>query len=142
MHENLDKFMDALQRIWQKISDNAVLIDKRKIPINGDLGLLFSDSTMGPTDKLILRSYMTVPKNISGCQALRQRIGHILFGYRCCYGECIFVTVSPNRRHSALLLRMSRCRKNDPMLANRDQHSTDGNIGDTGTLLPQSHEFL
>ena len=62
MHENLDKLMDSLQRIWQKISDNKVLIDKRAIPINGNLGLLFSDSTLGPTDKLILRSYMTVTK--------------------------------------------------------------------------------
>ena len=62
MHENLDKLMNSLQKIWQKISDNAVLIDKRKIPINGNLGLLFSDSTLGPIDKLILRSYMTVTK--------------------------------------------------------------------------------
>ena len=125
MHEDLDKLMDSLQRIWQKISSNTVHIDKRSVPINGNIGPLFSDSAIGPTDKLILRSYMSVTKNISGCQALRQRIGHILFGFRCCYGECIFVTVSPNRRHSALILRLSRCRRNDPMLANRDSNSSD-----------------
>ena len=120
MHANLDKLMDALEKIWKKISDNAAVIDGRVVPINGNLGLLFSDSSIDATDKLILRSYMAVTKNISGCQALRKRIGHILFGVRCCYGESIFVTISPNRRHSALLLRLSRCRRNDPMLAQRD----------------------
>ena len=125
MHENLQKLMDSLQKIWQKISDNAVQIDNRKVPINGNVGLLFSDKSIDTTDRLILRSYMNVTKNISGCQALRQRIGHILFGFRCCFGECIFVTVSPNRRHSSLILRLSRCRRNDPMLAGRDQQSAD-----------------
>ena len=72
-----------------EISDNAVQIDNRKVPINGNVGLLFSDKSIDTTDRLILRSYMNVTKNISGCQALRQRIGHILFGFRCCFGECI-----------------------------------------------------
>ena len=127
MHENLDKLMNSLQKIWQKISDNAVLIDKRKIPINGNLGLLFSDSTLGPIDKHILRSFMTVTKTCRAAKHFAKESDIFLFGFRCCYGECIFVTVSPNRRHSALLLRLSRCRRNDPMLANRDQHSTDSN---------------
>ena len=98
-----------------------MVIDKRRIPINGNLGLLFSDTTIDAAEKLILRSYLAVTKNISGCQAIRQRIGHILFGFRCCYGECIFVTVSPNRRHSALIFRLSRARRNDPMLIPRGQ---------------------
>ena len=62
MHQNLDKLMDSLQKIWQKIAESAVLIDKRRVPINGNIGLLFSDSTMDSTDKLILRSCMSVTK--------------------------------------------------------------------------------
>ena len=58
-----------------KIAENAVIIDKRRIPINGNSGSLFSDSTLDSGEKLILRSYRAVTKNISGCQALRQRIG-------------------------------------------------------------------
>ena len=54
-----------------------------------------------------------------------QRIGHILFGFRCVYGECIFVTVSPNRRHSSLIFRLSRVRANDTSLRNRDENSAD-----------------
>ena len=60
LHQSLDKLMDSLHNIWEKISGNAVVIDKRKIPTSGNIGLLFSDSTMGGTDKLVLRSYMNV----------------------------------------------------------------------------------
>ncbi len=32
------------------------------------------------------------------------------------HGEVIFVTVSPNRRHSAMVLKLSRARRNDASL--------------------------
>ena len=56
----------------------------------------------------------------TGCQAIRQKIGHILFGFRVVYGEVVFVTISPNRRHSSLLLRLSRTRANDTTLNRQD----------------------
>ena len=52
-------------------------------------------------------------ENVAGCQALRKKIGHIIFRFRLCYGDSIFVTVTPNRRNSALLLYLSRTRVND-----------------------------
>ena len=39
-----------------------------------------------------------------------------MFGFRVFHGECIFVTVSPNRRHSSLLLKLRRSRSADPLL--------------------------
>ena len=71
---------------------------------------------------------MQVTSNISGCQALRRRIGHILFGMRCVYGECIFVTVSPNRRHSSLIFKLSRARKGDTGFEGKDPNSTDATL--------------
>ena len=116
MAENLDHLVKAVEKIWKKIDSNSAVIEKRKCPINGNVGILFSDDDMGVTEKLVLRSYLNVTKNISGCQVLRGRIGHILFGFRCVYGECIFFTVSPNRRHSSLIFKLSRARRNDVML--------------------------
>ena len=63
----------------------------------------------------MLRSYFKVTQSIAGCQALRRRIGHCLFGFRVVFGECFFITVSPNRRWSHLIMRLSRTRRNDPM---------------------------
>ena len=43
----------------------------------------------------------------------RNSIGHACFGFRVVNGEVIFITVSPNRRHSAMILKLSRTRVND-----------------------------
>ena len=61
--------------------------------------------------------------SIAGCQALRKQIGHILFGMRVVYGEPIFMTLSPNRRHSSLILKLSRTRRNDVGITGDDDIS-------------------
>ena len=45
---------------------------------------------------------------------MRRVMGHCQFGARVEYGDCLFLTVSPNEQHSALVLRLSRYRRNDP----------------------------
>ena len=69
-----------------------------------------------PAEKTILKSYLSTTSNIAGCQAIRQKIGHACFGFRVVHGEVIFVTVSPNRRHSSMILKLSRARRNDTSL--------------------------
>ena len=81
MHQNLERLMSATERIWKKVADNTVIIQKRKVPMNGNIGMLFSDDDIGTSERLLLRSYVNLTKNISGCQALRTRMGHILFGF-------------------------------------------------------------
>ena len=65
----------------EKMAGNCVVIDGQKRPIDGNFGQLFSDDDMGVTEKILLRSYLNVTKNIPGCQALRARIGHILLAF-------------------------------------------------------------
>ena len=77
------------------------------------LRLLLQDDNMTDTAKSILNGWIKTTENVAGCQALRKKIGHILFGFRVCYGDSILVTVTPNRRNSALLLYLSRTRVND-----------------------------
>eukprot|EP00973_Karenia_brevis_P000456 66432-Karenia_brevis.AAC.1 len=43
-------------------------------------------------------------------------MGHRQFGARVNYGECLFFPISPNEQHSALVLRLSRFRQNDPFI--------------------------
>ena len=47
--------------------------------------------------------------------------GHALFGLRTTHGEGTFTTVSPNRRHSSLLLHLQRARLNDTSLEARSE---------------------
>ena len=83
------------------------------MPINGNYQLIFRADNLAALEKVILRSFIETTKNVSGCQAIRAKIGHIMFGFRVIHGECLFVTISPNRRHSALILHLSRVRRND-----------------------------
>ena len=95
--------------------------------INGGFALLLRADDLLPAEKVILRCYLNVTQSIAGCQAIRRRIGHCLFGFRVVAGECIFVTISPNRRWSQLIMRCSRIRPNDPM-ANADIRSDSGHV--------------
>ena len=72
----------------EKIGSTSAFIQKRKQPINGNLGILFSDDDVGTTEKMILGSYLDVTRNVAGCQAIRKKIGHILFGFRCVLAKC------------------------------------------------------
>ena len=121
LQKNLDELLKATAYIWDRISKNSVTIKGAVKPINGRLEILFQDDNVDGLAKLILKSYLDTTRYIAGCQAIRQKIGHILFGFRVVYGEVIFVTVSPNRRHSALLLKLPRARANDTMLQRQDQ---------------------
>ena len=47
---------------------------------------------------------------------VRRKAGHCLFGLRTTHGETLFFTISPDRRHSALLLKLSRAREHDTSL--------------------------
>ena len=47
-------------------------------------------------------------------------MGHRHWGARIQYGDCLFFTISPNEQHSALVLKLSRYRRNDPCLAHAD----------------------
>ena len=59
---------------------------------------------------------MNTTRNIAGCQALRRRMGHCLFGMRVVEGECVFLTFSPNRRQSSMIFKMSRTWATDTAL--------------------------
>jgi hypothetical protein len=112
---NLKSLIDAATSIFHRLHRGTVKVHGKKMPINGDVAMLFRADDLTAAEKTLLRSYLNVTRAISGCQAIRKRIGHCLFGFRVVYGDVIFVTVSPNRRHSTWLMRVSRIRRNDTM---------------------------
>ena len=116
LSHNLEQLIEATRKIWHRIAQNVVVINGHKKNINGNVGMLFSaDDITGP-EKIILKSCLNTTSNIAGCQAIRSKIGHCCFGFRVVHGEVIFVTVSPNRRNSSMILKFSRARRNDTSL--------------------------
>ena len=87
LSKNLQELIQAARSVWERMKKNVVTIGGQKRAINGDMSMLFKADGLSSAEKILLRSYMNVTKNIAGCQALRQRIGHCLFGMRVVYGD-------------------------------------------------------
>ena len=85
--------------------------------------MLFAADNITSAEKIVLRSYLNTTASIAGCQQIRKKIGACCFGFRVVHGECIFVTVTPNRRHSSMVLKLSRARQHDVGLTGKDATS-------------------
>ena len=128
LNQNLEELVSATAKIWKRIQAKMVAIknwegEVQKVPLNGDVRKLFIAEGITAAEKTILKAYLSTTSNIAGCQAIRQKIGHCCFGFRIVHGEVIFVTVSPNRRHSSMILKLSRARRNDTSLCADDDVS-------------------
>ena len=69
---------------------------------------------LSKVQRKIARELVHLGGKLPGTQQLRRLMGHRQFGARVEYGDCLFLTVSPDKQHSALVLRLSRYRRNDP----------------------------
>ena len=116
LNVNLEELVSGATCLWKRLQKGSITVRGHTIPLNGEIGMIFRADDLSTAERVILASYFKTTRSIAGCQAIRRRIGHCLFGMRAVGGEAIFVTFSPNRRHSGLLCRLSRLRKNDPTL--------------------------
>ena len=93
---------------WREVSG------VHRVPIAGDTTRLPYATGLTPLEKKLAHAQNFIATHLGGTQAVRKMMGHAQFGARVAYGDCIFFTVSPNEQHSALVLRLSRFRRNDP----------------------------
>ena len=84
---NLQQLIDASTSLLQRLHKGSVKIHGVAKPVNGDLAMLFKADDLQPGEKLLLRCYFNITQSIAGCQAIRRRIGHCLFGFRVVSGE-------------------------------------------------------
>ena len=116
LNANLVELVSAAASLWSRLQKGSIKVRGQTVPLNGEVGMLFRADDVTKAERTILGAYFKTTRSIAGCQAIRRRIGHCLFGMRAVQGECIFVTISPNRRNSGLVLHLSRLRANDPTL--------------------------
>ena len=114
------ELVTAAEQLYSKLKRGTVTMHGQKRPINGDLRLLRCADDLSGKEKLLLDSYRRVTKGFAGSQEVRRKAGHCLFGLRATQGEGLFITISPNRRHSTLLMRLSRARLHDTSLQATD----------------------
>ena len=113
---NAAELIDGLDELFKKLHRGSYTSHGRKRPLNGDITKLRWADNLTPAESLLVGSFGKVLKKVAGSQVLRPRIGHSLFGNRVNNGEGTFHTISPGRRHSALVHRLHRARKTDTSL--------------------------
>ena len=108
------------------VADAQVLYDKLwhgyqrfgnlRVPIAGDTTRLQFAEGLTQRQRQMARVQRYLAEHFPGTQAVRHVMGHSHWGARVNYGDCLFFTISPNEQHSALVLKLTRYRRNDPFL--------------------------
>ena len=111
----------ALQNLYEQLHKGSVHTGLSRIPINGDITRLPNAYGLPPLERRLARELSFLAQSLPGTQPLRRLMGHMQFGARVVYGDCIFLTISPNEQHSALVLRLTRYRANDPSVLHGDE---------------------
>ena len=110
----------AAQELYRKLHAGFIGSGVTRIPIAGDTTKLHLAAGLTPLQKKLARTASFLAQNMQGSQQLRRLMGHSQWGARVVYGDCVFITISPNEQHSALVLRLSRYRRNDPYIRHGD----------------------
>ena len=108
--------IDAMKNLYKHLQKGCVGSGVNRIPIKGDTTLLPRAKGLTPLERRLAVAHNFMAKEMSGTQQLRQLMGHTQFGARVVYGDCLFLTLSPNPQMSAMTLRLSRYRENVPYL--------------------------
>ena len=112
--------IDAMKNLYKHLHSGCVGSGVNRIPIKGDTTLLPRANGLTALERRIAHAYNFLAREMSGTQQLRRLMGHTQFGARVVYGDCLFMTISPNPQMSALTLRLSRYRDNDPYIQYSD----------------------
>ena len=115
------EYIRAAQNVAHHLHHGFTGTGVHRMPIAGDTTRLPFATGLTPLERKLARDQHFLAQNLGGSQQLRQLMGHTQFGARVNYGDCVFFTISPNEQHSALVLRLSRFRANDPYVKHQGE---------------------
>ena len=108
------RLVAAVESLHEKLAKGVYGENNR--PINGDLTKLPLAKGMSATEKQIVHNMRSVSSTLSGTQEIRRQMGRVFQSAPFMYGHGLFITISPNEKHSCLVLRLHRCRREDTLL--------------------------
>ena len=112
---------EAAACLYHRLWHGYMVRNGKRRKIDGDSTKLRYAENLTATERELLRNLGYIGRNLPGTQQARLQMGSCLFGARTCYGDGVFITISPSERHSGLSLRLSRSRKHDVWL----EHASD-----------------
>ena len=88
--------------------------DGSRAQINGDTSKILQAVGLTWKQRALIKNYQFMSSRIPGTRQIRRSINHLVFSSRVVYGLPVFMTITPGERHSGLMIRLSRHRRNDP----------------------------
>lgn len=120
---NVAELVEAATSMYEKLRRGSCTVQGRKVPIHGDLRKLRFADGLSKTEAMLLGSCGRVTHKEPGNQEIRRAMHPAMFGCREQHGKGVFLSISPNRRHSTAVLRFARARVQDTMLLPTDDAS-------------------
>jgi len=114
------KYVKAAERLLERHESGEVWIHGRKQRVNGDFTRLRYADGITEDEEDLLRLYRKSTRCLAGGQEMRRTFLPKTNGFRIVYGDCIFLTITPDRRRSSLVWRFHRARRNDTFLQDYD----------------------
>ena len=106
----------AMQKLAKALDSGVVGRGVLKIPVAGDVTRLPFAEGLTDFERRLAREIVFKASTMPGTLPCRRLMGNCATGARVAYGEALFLTWSPNEQQSALVLRLMRNRRKDPML--------------------------
>lgn len=119
--ETATSFLDAANKLFERLSRGVCTIHQKRRPISGNVEMLQWADDLTLDEKELLDLYKKGTGKMSGAQGIRREFNYMNTGLRVEYGDLIFFTVTPDRRHSALVCRLMRARAKDTGLLADDE---------------------
>ena len=137
---NAQEYIKAAQNLFHHLHHGFIGTGLHRTPIAGDTTKLSFAVGLSPLEKGLALPQHFLSSDLPGTQQLRQIMGHRQFGARVVYGSCLFFTISPNEHHSALVLRLSRFRQNDPFIKHGSPFENNMARSDFPSLESKKHK--
>ena len=116
--ESAAKYLKAAEMLLDRHEKGKVRIHGRLQDLRGDFTRLRSAEGITPGEEDLLELYRKSTRQLSGSQEMRRTFLPKVTGFRTVYGDVVFLTITPDRRHSALVRRLMRARRKDTFLQN------------------------
>lgn len=131
-----------MQKLYHTLCHGHVGSGQSRQPINGDTTKLQFAEGLTPQERRIAQQVNFLAMHLPGNPMTRKLMGQAQFGARVVYGDCVFMTISLNEQHSALVLRLFRARRSDPFLltAGMRENKTSEWIGEDNPKLEEPEE--
>jgi hypothetical protein len=114
--ESAEEYVKAATQLLDLLDRGVYYLHGKALPVNGDVrNLRFADG-LATKEGELLDIYQKATRCLAGSQEIRRSFIPFNLGFRVVYGEVIFLTATPDRRHSALVWRLMRARQNDTAL--------------------------